>query len=398
MSSALQSLRPQLERVRRAWLTSPLPKFLHWWAGELRLLLPQRWRGLFGSSAVWFVLQHESLKPADADGDTDAWSIHRAGQPATLARWNDADDARMQQDALKSALLGTDREDVRLALCVPAAEALQRKLQLPLAARDNLRQVAGFEMDRQTPFRAAQVHYAARELTQPAPEGRFWAELVAMPRGKLDPLLARLAALGIAIDAVDLAVGSDRRGVNLLPPEQRPRHVSPRKRWNLALVALSLVLLVLILSQWLNNRRTALATMQAQVQAMHGEAQQVATLRQRLQDHAGAAGFLTDRKRNTVSTLDILQDLTKRLPPTAWLERLSIDDNGQLGFQGQSPQASALVDALKGSTLYSDATFQGTIQRDPATTKERFYMVAQLRKAPAKPAAATPAPTPGGMP
>jgi general secretion pathway protein L len=59
---------------------------------------------------------------------------------------------------------------------------------------------------------------------------------------------------------------------------------------------------------------------------------------------------------------------------------LSIDNTGQVGFQGQSPQAARLVDALKGSTVITDANFQGTIQVDPATGKERFYMVAQLRK------------------
>ena len=37
---------------------------------------------------------------------------------------------------------------------------------MPLAARDNLQQVAAFEMDRQTPFTVDQVHYAVRELAR----------------------------------------------------------------------------------------------------------------------------------------------------------------------------------------------------------------------------------------
>ena len=378
MSSALQSLRPQLDRARRAWRASPLPRFFAWWGGELRALLPARWRALFSGGAVWYLLEREGV----------TWSVRRAGQDTALAHWDDDIDARLQQVALQGALNGTDREDVRLALCLPAAEALRRTVQLPLAARDNLRQVASYEMDRQTPFRAAQVHYAVRELAQPAPTGRFWAELAVVPRTQLDVLLARLAELGIAIDAVDLVQGSDRLGVNLLPPEQLPKRSSPRRRLNLALAAACVVLLLLVLAQWVSNRQAALATMQTQVEAMRGEAQQIAALRQRLQDHAGAAGFLTQRKHDTVAVLDVVQDLTRRLPITASLERLSIDNGGQLGFQGQSPQASALIDALKGSTLFSGLNFQGTIQRDPVTTKERFYMIAQLRKpAGSKPAA-----------
>jgi general secretion pathway protein L len=47
--------------------------------------------------------------------------------------------------------------------------------------------------------------------------------------------------------------------------------------------------------------------------------------------------------------------------------------------------------------VLTDANFQGTIQVDPATGKERFYMVAQLRKntEPKPKAAATAA---GGAP
>jgi general secretion pathway protein L len=150
------------------------------------------------------------------------------------------------------------------------------------------------------------------------------------------------------------------------------------------------LLLLLVLGQWRHNREQALATMQAQVEAMRGEAQQVSTLRQQLQDNAGAAGFLVQRKERSVTMLSVLQELTERLPDSAWIERLSVDNTGQIGFQGQSKRAVQLVDALKDSKLIRDANFQGSIQPDPATGKDRFYMVAQLREpvATAAPAAA----------
>ena len=143
----------------------------------------------------------------------------------------------------------------------------------------------------------------------------------------------------------------------------------------------------LVLGQWLHNRRLALDAMQAQVDAMHGEAQQVALLRQQLQDNAGAAGFLARKKKDTVPVLALLDELTRRLPDSAWLERFSIDSNGHLGFQGQATQAAKLVDALKDDPLIRDVGFQGSIQADPTTGKERFYLVANVRT-PATPAAA----------
>ncbi len=385
MSAAMQSLRPLLEQLRRSWRASPLPAFFAWWGGELRALLPPRWRAALADGAGWHLLQQ-------VDG---GWRLRRAGQAEPLARWSDELDAVAQQAALAAAWHGTDPEDRRLALLLPPAAVLRRTLQLPLAARANLRQVMAFEMDRQTPFSAAQVYYAVRELVQPAAPGRCSAELLAVRRDTLDPLLARLRALGITVDAVDLAQDAGRLGVDLLPPEQAAHRTRPRLRLNLLLGAACVLLLLLAMGSWLHNRESALAQMQAQVEAMRGEAQQVAGLRKQLQDDAGAAGFLAQRKAQRATVLGVLLDLTRRLPSSAWLERFSLDDNGQVAFQGQSPQAAKLLDLLKGSPLLDNANFQGSIQSDPATGKERFYMVAQLHK-PAPEHAATDKPAASG--
>jgi general secretion pathway protein L len=370
MSTTPQPLQLQLDRARRAWRGSPMPRFFAWWRGELLALLPARWRDRFGGGLAWYLLQLEG----------DEWTVRKSGTTHVLARWSSQLDQASQQVALADALRGVDAEDLRLALCLEPTHVLRPRLNLPLAARDNLQQMGAFEMDRQTPFRVEQVRYDVRELRAPAPAGRFAAELVVVPRQAMDPVLARLTASGLQVDAADVALGADRLGVNLLPAELASRRKHPRQRLNLALGAAAIVLLLLSLMQYLHNRETALDQMRSEVEAMRADAQQVASLRQQLQDNAGAAGFLAERKTHRVSALAVLQDISLRLPTTAWLERLSIDNSGQVGFQGQSPQAARLVDALKGSPVITDANFQGTIQVDPSTGKERFYMVAQLRK------------------
>jgi general secretion pathway protein L len=192
---------------------------------------------------------------------------------------------------------------------------------------------------------------------------------------------------GIAIDAVDLCEGDTRLGVNLLPPEMARVHRDPRRRLNLALAAGGVLLLLLCLGQWLHNRQEALAAMQAQVDDMRADAQKIASLRKQLDDSSGAAGFLAHRKTDSIAVVDVLQDLTTRIPDDTWLERFTIDSSGRVGIQGQSAKAAPLIDILQGSKLISGANFQGVIQRDPATNKERFYMDAQLRMPSTKPAA-----------
>lgn len=380
MSAATTSLRLWLDRLRHGWRASPLPGFFAWWGGELAALLPARWRAALADGSGWHLLQK-------AGGD---WRLRRAGQSEPLARWSDDLDAAAQQAALAAAWQGTDPEDRRLALLLPPDAVLRRVLSLPLAARGKLHQVAGYEMDRQTPFNVAQVYYAVRELAQPAAAGRCAVELLVIRRDALDPLLDRLRALGITVDAVDLPQDAGRLGIDLLPPEQASHRVRPRLRLNLALGAACVLLLLLAMGSWLHNRESALAQMQAQVDAMQGDAQKVAGLRKQLQDEVGAAGFLAQRKAQRPTMLGVLLDLTRRLPPAAWLERFSLDDSGQIGFQGQSPQAAKLLDLLKGSPVLDNPNFQGSIQTDPASGKERFYMVAQLHK-PAPEHAAAPA-------
>jgi general secretion pathway protein L len=369
VNSATQTLRPQLERARRAWRGSPLPGFLAWWGGELRSLLPVRWQSIFIGGNVWCLLRHE-------DGQ---WHVRRGGQPQTSAPWSDALDASAQQAMLSAAVAGVDRKDLRLALCLPQEAVLRRRLLLPEVARDNLRQIGAFEMDRQTPFRTDQVYYDLRELPGPAPAGRIAAELIASPRASVDAKLDHLRNAGIAIDAVDLCDGDKRLGVNLLPSEMARVHRDPRRRLNLVLASAAVLLLLLCLGEWLHNREDALATMQAQVDGMHGDAQKVAQLRKQLEDSAGAAGFLAQRKIGSIAVVDVLQDLTVRLPDDTWLERFTVDSSGRVGMQGQSAKAASLIDILQSSKLLTGVNFQGVIQRDPATNKERFYMDAQLR-------------------
>lgn len=380
MNSATQTLRPQIDRARRAWRGSPLPGFLAWWSGELRALLPVRWQAFFGGGNVWCLLRHEDSQ----------WHVRRSGQVSTSPPWSDALDAPAQQAMLNAAVAGVDRQDLRLALCLPRDAVLRRRLLLPEAARDNLRQIGAFEMDRQTPFRTDQVYYDLRELPGPAPAGRIAAELVAAPRSAVDAKLEHLRNAGIAIDAVDLCDGDARLGVNLLPPEMARVHRDPRRRLNLGLAAATVCLLLLCLGQWLHNRQEALAAMQAQVEGMRGDAQKIGELRKQLEDSSGAAGFLARRKTDSTAIVDMLQDLTARIPDDTWLERFTVDSSGRMGIQGQSAKAASLIDALQGSKLITGANFQGVIQRDPSTNKERFFMDAQLHSpTSAKPAASS---------
>ncbi|MBB3227900.1 general secretion pathway protein L [Luteibacter sp. Sphag1AF] len=371
MTSMQDALAQPLERMRRAWQGSPLPAFFSWWGGELRWLVPPRARSLLEGGATWFVIQR----------DGDGWSMRGPAADALPVRVSDDAPDDEQASALKAAMNGVEPVDRYVALCLPPTDVLRRRLHLPLVARSNLRQVASYDIDRQTPFSSADVYFGVRELTGPAGEGRFPVELAVVPRGRLDPLLDRLQALGVPLDRVDVIEGGQRVGIDVLPPGRATRRVNMRGRINLALAVGAVVLVFACMGAWLHNREAALDAMREQVESMRGDAQAVAALRQRLTDSAGASGFLAQRKAESPAVLPVLNELTHRLPDDTWLERFTLSTTGQIGFQGQSPQAARLIDTLKGATQLGDPSFQGTIQTDPTSGKERFYMQAKAHVA-----------------
>lgn len=360
-----------LERARLAWRRSPLPAFLHWWGGELTALLPLRLREWVrrGPDVLWL------------DVHAGIATIRRARTRATLANIAADLPEDVQRAQFFEACRGIDPDDRRLLLVVPASQVLARRLVMPAAAAVDPRRVAGYEIDRQTPFKPEQVYYDVRVSRDPAPAAHVALDLIVAPKSELDPVLERLAALGAAPDAIDVQAADDTlAGVDLLPPARRPRRPDKRRRANGVLAVACVLLVVLVLSQWLDNRRAALATMQADVDAMRAKATQSEQLRAQLTGAIAASRFLVKRKAETPPPLAVLDDLTRRLPDNAWLDMLTLDDSGGLDIKGEAAKAAALVDTLGSSKVLQEPKLQGVIQPDPATGKERFELVARVRQ------------------
>ncbi|TAN04467.1 MAG: fimbrial assembly protein [Rhodanobacteraceae bacterium] len=360
-----------VERMKLAWSRSPLPGFLRWWGGELSALLPIRMRAWLqrGPDVLWLSVNANAL------------GAKRVRTGAVLATIPPELPAEVQRATFAKACAGSDPDDRRLVLIVAAGSVLQRRLVMPLAAATDPRKVVGYELDRQTPFKPDQLYYDVRVSADPAPPGQVALDLYAAPRAELDPMLERLAVAGAHPDAVDVQkADGGLAGVDLLPPGRRPRRVDRRQRFNWMLAAACVVLVVLVLAQWLGNRRAALAQMQSEVDAMRAQATQSEHLRAQLTAAVAASRFLVKRKAENPPPLALLDDLTRRLPSSAWLDAMTLDNSGGLDIKGEAAHAAALVETLGNSKLFAEPKLQGVIQPDPATGKERFELVARVKQ------------------
>jgi general secretion pathway protein L len=80
--------------------------------------------------------------------------------------------------------------------------------------------------------------------------------------------------------------------------------------------------------------------------------------------------------------VEVLDELTRRLPNHTHLEKVSMEGD-RLLLIGLSPEASALVARMEGSTLWRAPALSGALQPDPRTRLDRFSLTAELIGSPA---------------
>lgn len=361
-------------RARVARLPPGAGGFLAWWGTSLAAWLPARWRAAFGFGRDRLLLADVGtgvqLRLERDDGVSGAVIADLGLLPA-------AAELGTGEDPLQPVLAAAIAEVPRW-LVLPASAGLRRRLALPAAAAERLRDVVSFEIDRQTPFSVDAVAFDARVVGRRAADGQLDVELVAVPLASLQPRLQALGALAGTLSGVDLA---DSAGtplqVNLLPLAQRRQRADPWRAWNWALAAVALFALAVGLWQVLENRRAAADAFEQSVDARAGAARRAAQQRQRLVDAVAGQTFLDRTRAGRPSAIEIVDELSRRLPDSTYLEKLAIE-NDKLLLIGLSSEASALVERLEGSKLWKAPALTGAVQPDPRTRRDRFTLTADL--------------------
>jgi general secretion pathway protein L len=359
----MSGVRDTLQRFRAR--LGPGPRsFLAWWGQALATWLPARWRVLLGLTGdrLLFQRQDDEIEMTWLEG---AQRHLLARLPAT------ATSADLQ------ALLGSRLAGLPRWWLVPAGMVLRRRLLLPAAAADRLRDVLTFELDRQTPFAANEACFDARVLGV-REDGQLDVELAVVPTAAFAPGLARLGELADGMAGADVEdAGGGILGLNLLPEAARVARQAPQRSLHVALAATAVVALVFAAWAVLDNRRAAADAFAAQVDGRADAARQVAAQRQQLVDLVDGTTILNRTSARRPTALEVMDDVTRRLPDNTYLEKLAIEGD-RLTLIGFSPEASGLVARLQGSPLWRNPALSGALQPDPRTRMDRFTLTAEL--------------------
>lgn len=349
--------------------------FFSWWGSELRELLPDRIIPNKHAVESQLVIQYEgdSLICCDVSGNN--W--HKSGSlPA-------ADAEPAERRAILAELPQRLIHGTAVRLLLPESQVLRRRVLLPVAARDNLRAVLSFEMDRQTPFRADQVYYDYVLAEDSTGADDLSVELVAVPRTTVDVLLDRVESLGIRLDSVEVTPRDGqtlkRRNsrINLLPAARRTRSSRRLDSPNAKLTAVAAALLIVALTLPIIKLQLAESRLEAEVAAIQSQAEQILELRERLQSGVEESGALTRLKNSSPAVIGVLAELARVLPDSTWLSMLEIQ-RGVLKIRGQSAASSELISLIEDSPTFRSASFASPVVQDPNTGRERFELQAQI--------------------
>ena len=358
---SLQPLRiryadPLLGRLRGFW---------RWWSGELVELLPDNLQ-----KAI--MLRQQKLY-VEAESDTLLLSLgNHAAQREVLRLSLDASDA---EDA------DIPREVQQTIFLVPDDKVLAKRISLPAAAEENLREVLGFEMDLHTPFEASEVYYDYTVVGRDSARQQVNVDLVYAPRDAVDALVDGAASLGIRTDVVTCRRrdNANLQPVNLLPQEKRRGRRFDVRNLNLALTALLAVLLVAAITIPIVQKNRAIAEVEAQVQAAAATAREGAALRQDLEKMAAASQFLVEKKASDVMIVEVIDEISRILPDHTWIARLDVSGT-ELQIQGQSSASSSLIKIIESSPWFENARFASPVVQIAGTDNDRVHIVATVAR------------------
>lgn len=330
-------LQHYLTIVERRWQGSVAQRIWQLWLAELRSCVPSRLRHRFSAQV-----------------------------PLQIHRW-------------PIAMPGPEvQAGARQVLMLPTPLVMIHRLQLPTAAARDLTVVVGYELDKYTPYPRDQLLYVVRQDGRSA--GWLQVTLIAIHGERMNAILAECDAHGLTPQRVDVcAEDGTPLGIDLLPDAARPLNPRAGIGRRRVLAGSCAVLLVTLMGVWLHDRQQRLEGMRATVQLLKGQAAQVQQLRQQLTNTLGAADYLTRHKAARPTMAALMSELTACLPDDTWLEQLEIDAD-DVSFSGQSVRASALIGRLKDCRSLENPQFQGVIQPDAASGKERFALHARLHQ------------------
>ncbi len=355
-------------------LRQKLAAFWRWWAGEMARLVPERFSMLRGGARAPMIC---------LEGDDVVLASPAPGGGEARTVLGPLDEAR-RKAAVRALLERAGETRGRARVALGHEEALVRKVTMPAATEENLRQVLAFEMDRLTPFRADEVYFDYRVVSRDPASGQILVQLAVARREVVDARVQKLRALGANVQGVAVRDEAGHgHALDLMPSEQRGEGESSRERLvqYVMMAACALLFLAALVYPVYQKRETFLA-LNPLVNKARQEAEASDAIARALEKQVADYNFLLTRKHGNAPALAFVEEMSRLLPDNTWVTSFEIKPVGkvrEVQVIGETVSSSKLIEILEGSTLIQNAAPRGTVTRGSQPGTERFMIVAEAR-------------------
>jgi len=349
-------MQPALHRIAEA--RRILGQFLHWWGTELAGMLPIGIRQWAARRHHWLMLQ--------PDGDGIRVWRQRGNTIKNIARIGALSGERVRAVLHKEAAIADT-----IALILPEATILRRRIELPLLDTATLTQLIPNELDRFTPFTAAEAWFDWRVVGAGADAVRIQVELVIVAEQRLMPLLASISAFGLSPKFIGIEGDAEPNSFNLMRWRSMSR--GPALSVRVAYGAGALLLALLLgasVSAWDLREEASLSALRQAVSAIRKDAEVGDRNRRELAVLRDRAAFLDAIQKRRLVAAD-LAAISRALPDDAWLHHLQITV-GRIQVGGQARDAADLIQRIESQDGLRNAQFRQPVTKVANSALERF--------------------------
>ncbi len=342
-------------------ISASIARGFAWWTGELKSMLPPGLRSGGGLPKTDMVVLAQNGELTGTVPPVPGV----AGTESILAG--------IEQRSL--------RRPLRVRIRIPLAECLVRAVTVPRAALPDVARIAALDLERTSPLRRSDIHSAVILTEASRGRGPATAEHIVIKRAKIAGLQALIEGAGAELAGVD-CYRSDPAAplpVDLLNDREGPagdRHGATFfTAGRLATAAAALGFAALAITTL--RHETALLSLQDETAAMRSRV--LAARSQRAEGDQSAGPAFARKKSAYPPVVEILEDVSRRLPDTAYVTELRLAD-GTVELGGFGRPVRSLAPELEKSPFFESATITAPIVTDEALQKERFEIRLRLAR------------------
>ena len=359
-----------------------LKRGTQWWAGELASLVPAGLKRQPGNG------QLDAIVAIGADGSGRL--LHESSRQRPGKGQSTTITGQELWDYLSR--LGRNRPNARVGLRLPFSACYIRRVEIPAAARRQAGSILALDLERATPFKAADVYFAHYIEPQASRKGWLNACQLVTKRAFADRWIADIEATGAKVARLDCFEANEKSPISIdflstSEPGTPDRAVWRRPGFLLTVLTAGLALSAASVA--ISRHEAALKTLEVQVASARAEASSARQKRNEIEATASQSSAMRNFKSGRPSTVEVLQELTRLLPDGVSIADLKIEGDF-VDLSGFAKPAADVIPILERSEMFKDAALTSPVTFDSTEDKERFSLRVKFRKSPQAAAAAKP--------